>query len=84
MEDHGVFSVVPRLPAGSLLAELSVGETTPSLFPPLLRFGGPGAPPPTAAEVNTGLPPVTLEKTPWSLPGQSAYYLVLSIVISAE
>ena len=56
--------MVPRLPAWSLLVQLRVGEGTPSLFPPLLRFGGPGAPPPTAAEVNTGLPPFTLEKTP--------------------
>jgi len=64
MEDREVFSVVPRLPAGSLLAQLRVGEGAPSLFPPMLRFGGPGAPPPTAAEVNTGLPPVTLENTP--------------------
>jgi hypothetical protein len=32
------------------------GGRRPSLFPPPLRFGGPGAPPPTAAEVNTGLP----------------------------
>jgi len=62
-KDHELFSVVPRLPAWPLLAQLRVGEGAPSLFPPLLRFGGPGAHPPTAAEVNTGLPPVTLEKT---------------------
>jgi len=61
--DHKVFSAVPRLTAGSLLAQLRAGEGAPSLFPPSQRFGGPGAPPPTAAEVNTGLPPVNLEKT---------------------
>jgi len=64
--DHELFSVVPRFPAGSLLAQLGAGEGAPSLFPPSLGFGGPGAPPPAAAEVNTGLPPVTLEKTSWS------------------
>ena len=62
-EDHELFSAVPRLPAGSLLAHLLAGECTPSLFPPTLGFGGPGAPPPAAAEVNTGLPAVTSEKT---------------------
>jgi len=62
-KDHELFSAVPRLPAGSLLAQLLAGECTPSLFPPTLGFGGPGAPPPAAAEVNTGLPPVTFEKT---------------------
>ena len=52
-KDHELFSAVPRLPAGSLLAQLLAGECTPSLFPPALRFGGPGAPPPAAAEVNS-------------------------------
>jgi len=56
------FLWVPRLPAGSLLAQLRAGEGAPSLFPPSLAFGGPGAPPPAAAEVDTDLPPVTLEK----------------------
>jgi hypothetical protein len=35
----------------SLLAQLWPGEGAPSLFPPPLRFAGPGAPPATAAEV---------------------------------
>ncbi len=61
--DHEVFSVVPRLPTGSLLAQLRVGDGASSLFPTPLRSGGPGAPPLTAAEVSTGPPPVTLEKT---------------------
>ena len=51
-------------PAWSLLALLCAGEGTPSLFTPQLRFGGPGAPPPAAAEVNTDLPPVTSEDIP--------------------
>ncbi len=51
--------------AWSLLAQLRCGgRRPPSLFPPLQSFGGPGAPPPAAAEVSTGLPPVTPEKTP--------------------
>jgi len=62
-KDHKLFFSVPRLPAGSLLAQLLAGECTLSLFPPMLGFGGLGAPPPAAAEVNTGLPPVTSEKT---------------------
>jgi hypothetical protein len=51
-------------PAWSLLAQLREGEGALSLFPPPLCFGGPGVPPPAAAEVSTGLPPVTSEKTP--------------------
>ena len=35
------------------LAQLRPGESAPSLFPPQLCFGGPGAPPHTAAEVNS-------------------------------
>jgi len=46
------------------LTEEKTGEGTPSLFPPPQSFGGPGAPPPAAAEVSTGLPPVTPEETP--------------------
>jgi len=59
--------MVPRLPAWSPLAQLRVGEGAPSLFSPVLRSGEPGAPPPTAAEVNTGLPPVTAENSPLPL-----------------
>jgi hypothetical protein len=50
-------------PAWSLLAQLGEGEGGPSLFPPLLCFGGPGAPPPPAAEVDTDLPSVIPEET---------------------
>ncbi len=60
----GLSSFVPSLPAWSLLAQLHAGEGAPSLFPPPQGFGGPGAPPPAAAEVSTGLPPVTPEKSP--------------------
>jgi len=45
-KDHELYSSVPRLPAGSLLAQLLAGECTPSLFPPTLRFGGQGLPHP--------------------------------------
>ncbi len=41
-----------------------------------MRFGGPGAPPPTAAEVNTGLPPVTPEETPAAALGHRIQYNV--------
>ena len=60
--------------AESLLAQLRVGECAPSLFPPPLRFSGPRAPPPTAAQVNTGLPPVTSEETPATALGQLTEY----------
>jgi hypothetical protein len=40
------------------------GGRRPSLFPPPLRFGGPGLPPPPVAAVSTDLPPVTSEETP--------------------
>jgi hypothetical protein len=60
--------------AESLLAQLRGGEGAPSLFPPLLRFGGLGAPPPTAAEVIPGLPPVTSEETPAAALGRLTDY----------
>jgi len=46
-----VSSVVPGLTVWSLLAQLWPGEGAPSLFPPPLGFGGPGAPPTTTGEV---------------------------------
>jgi len=46
-----ISSVVPGLTVWSLLALLWPVEGAPSLFPPSLGFGEPGAPPTTAGEV---------------------------------
>ena len=70
---HEILSVVPSLPGWSLVARIiheSAAQTVDIIFLPGVlpvlsysyRAGEPGAPPLSAAEVNTALPPVTVGK----------------------